>query len=82
MRACRGPFALDANRRDASPAPIRRICAEVCLQAQKSRFASGFERIPARSIAHSSLWTPEMPLARCQIAFSCAGHSEAADRSG
>lgn len=52
MRACRGLFAFDANRRDAPCGSFGRFGRE-SLHAKKIRFASGFERFPA-AFAHLS----------------------------
>ena len=46
MRACRGLFVSDANRRDGSPRGFS-VFGRGSLHAKKNRFASGLERFPA-----------------------------------
>ena len=71
MRACRGLFVSDANRRDASHRGFS-VFGRGSLYAKKNRFASGFERSRA-DLRLSSLWAPEMRQLKAR-SLSCSDH--------
>ena len=72
MRACRGLFVSDANRRDASPRGFS-VFGRDSLHAKRKIGSLQGSNAFRPTFAHPSLWTPEMPQLKART-LSCSDH--------